>query len=273
MKILGISRERIFSPGKVREDAAILNAVLRILSHTGHQTHARSAESFTNGIEGADLILSMAQSGRVMSILEEATESGIPVINAVAAVRNCYRNAQVTILAETSIPMPNSRIASIRAIEKDSGAFDKGDYWLKRGDFHALCPNDVIRIGSRDDLSRALAHFRVQGVDQVLVQAHVAGPCAKFYGIGTGPDSLFKVFQPASGEEITTRAGRLSETARAAAAYIGLEIYGGDAVISADGTWVLVDLNDWPTFSLCRKTAAQAIVEYLRCKYAMTGEM
>ena len=72
MKILGISRERIFSPGKVREDAAILNAVLRILSHTGHQTHARSAESFTNGIEGADLILSMAQSERVMSILEEA---------------------------------------------------------------------------------------------------------------------------------------------------------------------------------------------------------
>ena len=271
MKILGILRERIFSPGKVGEDAAILDAVLQILSDTGHQIHARSAEALDGGTYGADLILSMAQSEPVLSLLEKAEDSGIPVVNAAAAVRNCYRKAQIATLSATSIPMPDGRIASIDTLEKDFGSFGKGDYWLKRGDFHALCENDVIRIRTREDLSTALAHFRGQGVDQVLVQAHVAGVCAKFYGVGTTPDSFFKVFLPAAKEEMTSRIEQLGKTARAAAEHTGLEIYGGDAVMTSDGEWVLIDLNDWPTFSLCRKTAAQAIVAHLRCRYAMTG--
>ncbi len=271
MKIFGIYRERIFSPGKVREDAAILDAVLQALFRAGHETIAVPAESMNGGFEGADLILSMAQSDRVLGILEEAERNGIPVVNAVSAVRNCYRKALIEILSRTSISMPAGHIVSVTAMEASGSFREQGDYWLKRGDLHALGPGDVARIGSREELPGALAHFRGQGVEQVLVQEHIEGPCVKFYGVGVEPDCFFRAFLSASGEEITVLAGKLSETARAAAGYVGLEIYGGDAIYAADGAWVLIDLNDWPTFSLCRDTTARAIIELLEGSSAIKG--
>ena len=46
-----------------------------------------------------------------------------------------------------------------------------------------------------------------------------------------------------------------------AASTIQLDIYGGDCIIQPDGRPVLIDLNDWPSFSRCRDEAAQAIAE------------
>lgn len=263
MNMLGIYRERIFSPGKVRQDAAILDAVLQVLARAGHRTRARPAEGIDGGLEGADLILSMAQSERVLSTLENAGQCAIKIVNAVSAVRNCYRKALIEVLGRASIPMPAGRIVSVGAMEASGSFANPFDYWLKRGDLHALGPGDVAKIESGEDLSRALAHFRGAHVEQVLVQQHVDGPCVKFYGVGMAPGSWFRAFLPASGEEITNRAGRLAETARTAAGCVGLEIYGGDAVFTVDSTWLLIDLNDWPTFSLCRESAAQAIVKHL----------
>jgi hypothetical protein len=263
MKIFGMYRERIFSPGKVREDAGILDAVLQALCRAGHETLAVPAEAMNGGFEGVDLILSMAQSNRVLGILEKAERSGIPVVNAVSAVRNCYRKALIEILAGTSILMPAGRIVSVTVMAASGYFREQGEYWLKRGDLHALGSGDVARIGSWEELADALAHFRRQGVEEILVQEHVEGPCVKFYGVGVGPDCFFRAYLSASGEEVTDRAGRLCETARAAAGCVGLEIYGGDAVYTADGAWVLIDLNDWPTFSACREAAARAIIELL----------
>jgi glutathione synthase/RimK-type ligase-like ATP-grasp enzyme len=271
MKIFGIYRERIFSPGKVHEDAAILDAVLQALRLAGHETLAVPAEAMNEGLQGADLILSMAQSDRVLGILEKGERSGIPVVNTVSAVRNCYRKALIGILSRTSIPMPAGRIVAVTGMEASGDFREQGEYWLKRGDLHALGPGDVARINSPEELPRALAHFRGQGVEQVLVQEHVDGPCVKFYGVGVESGCFFRAFLAASGEEITGRAGTLSDTASAAARHLGLEIYGGDAIRTPDGAWVLIDLNDWPTFSLCREAAARAIIDVLEGSGAIKG--
>ena len=52
------------------------------------------------------------------------------------------------------------------------------------------------------------------------------------------------------------QAGLLAEQLAAA---VGLEIYGGDCIVCADGTWYMIDFNDWPSFSRCREEAADAI--------------
>ena len=72
MNIMGIYREQIFSPGKVYEDAAILNDVLQALSLAGHETVAVRAESMNGDLGTAELILSMAQSERSLIFLEKA---------------------------------------------------------------------------------------------------------------------------------------------------------------------------------------------------------
>ena len=61
--------------------------------------------------------------------------------------------------------------------------------------------------------------------------------------------------------------GRLGRLARAAAAALGLEVYGGDAIATADGQLVLLDLNAWPSFALYRDEAAAAIGSYLALRF------
>ena len=40
---------------------------------------------------------------------------------------------------------------------------------------------------------------------------------------------------------------------------VGIEVYGGDAIIDRDGRFYIIDFNDWPSFSRCRDEAAEAI--------------
>jgi hypothetical protein len=141
----------------------------------------------------------------------------------------------------------------------DSG--HNGSCWLKRGDVHAMEAGDVVRVESRGDLERAIAHFRERRIWEVLIQEHVEGRTIKFYGVGAG--EYFEAFFSSSGEEATSQKMELMETARQSARAVGLEVYGGDAVLTSDGKLVLVDLNDWPSFALCRSSAAKGIAGYI----------
>ena len=106
----------------------------------------------------------------------------------------------------------------------------------------------------------------------MVVTAHVAGDLVKFYGVrGTG---FFKCFYPTDdGEnkfdnELHNGAAhhyafdsqQLMTTAERLAAVIGLDVYGGDCIVRSDGTFAIIDFNDWPSFSRCREEAAKAIV-------------
>ena len=51
--------------------------------------------------------------------------------------------------------------------------------------------------------------------------------------------------------------------ARRAAAAFGLEVFGGDAIVTPRGHLVLIDLNAWPSFALYRDEAAAEIAAYL----------
>ena len=49
-----------------------------------------------------------------------------------------------------------------------------------------------------------------------------------------------------------TEAERLAEA-------VGIDVYGGDCIVGSDGTFCMIDFNDWPSFSRCREEAAEAI--------------
>ena len=60
---------------------------------------------------------------------------------------------------------------------------------------------------------------------------------------------------------------RLHQVARSAAAALGVEIFGGDAIIRRDGEPVIIDLNAWPSYAKFRDKAAQAIADYLAHRF------
>ena len=58
--------------------------------------------------------------------------------------------------------------------------------YVKRGDLHALGPDDVQRVETLDQLRRALRGFAERGVGQAYVQQEIEGRLVKFYGVSGG---------------------------------------------------------------------------------------
>ena len=88
---------------------------------------------------------------------------------------------------------------------------------------------------------------------------HVAGDLIKCYAV-QGTD-FFRWYTVGESLQIPFDERALERMMRKAADMIQLDVYGGDCIIRPDGQPVLIDLNDWPSFSPCRDEAAQAITK------------
>ena len=266
MKVLGVYREEMFSPGRVDDDRAIMDTTLAFLRSGGHETDSVKAESLNGQSHDADCVLTMGQSGRVLRILEESQTRGVRIVNPVTSIRLCNRAPLMCLLAQAGLPLPQGEILPIDDAERRTQFHPGKHYWLKRGDAHKLEPGDVAKVTSLKEFKSVLARFRTRHIEEVLVQEHLEGQVVKFYGISTGPaswDHYFAAFPEGKETEITEGTGELRAVGRRAAAAVGLEVYGGDAVITPSGRVVLIDLNAWPSFSRCRKRAAENIAGYV----------
>jgi len=261
MTVLGIYREQIFSPGKVRDDAAILDATLIELSCLGYEVLALQSEALDTLWTRPACTLTMAKSDRALKILEEWQKSGTRVINSTRSIRNCYRKPLIHLLEEGHFPLPLSQFLPLEEVEQEISFRSSTQYWLKRWDTHAIERADVAKVTSKEELMRALQHFRSRKIKEIVVQEHVEGEAIKFYGVGR--DRYFGAFLASSGEEITSQVKELSTIARRSAEAVSLEIYGGDAIMTRQGGVVLIDLNDWPSFALCCQAAARGIAKYV----------
>lgn len=262
-RIAGIYRESVFSPGKIQADAAILeNAVAALGPGWLARSILRAPETLEAfGSFPPPFALIMAQSERALELLEKWEQSGTRVVNSVRAVRNCYRRPLIRILIEAGIPIPTSEMVSPQEVKKISLRLASGPIWLKRGDVHAVQAADVVKVSSPAELLPALDHFRGQGIAEVLVQEHIPGEVVKFYGVG--PGEYFSAFPSSQAPVPEPLMTELASLAARAAQAVGLEIFGGDAVLAEGGRVILIDLNDWPSFSRCRQEAAGSIARYI----------
>lgn len=257
--VLGVYRESCFSPGMVREDAAILDAAVAELGANG-EIRTISPENLSDLPRRPAVVLNMARSGQALEILEAWETQGTRVFNSSAAVRNCYRKNLMACLGTAGIPFPPSFFSPLKDLPSRLILRGGARYWLKRGDVHTMQPADVVAIESAEQMVQAMAHFQRHGVEELLVQEHAAGEVIKFYGVGMG--EFFCAFSSA-GKDISDELKDLPVLARHAAAAAGLAIYGGDAVLTPEGRTLLVDLNDWPSFSRCRPAAAKSMSQYI----------
>jgi hypothetical protein len=100
-----------------------------------------------------------------------------------------------------------------------------------------------------------LSGFAQRGVPFAYLQQEAPGTVVKFYGVSGG--TFFSAL-PEEDEIAEAAVRELSEAAGRAASALGLEAWGGDAVLSGD-RFAIIDFNDWPSFSRVRAQAARAI--------------
>ena len=274
-KTLLIQRALCYSPSSEEKDLAVLQEVGSLLEDATiiseddfvncFNTYNQSVSSEL--VDSANVycqIISMARSTKALECLEQLEQSGIQVLNPSAGVWACQRSNVDKVMRENYLPLPP----------------DKGDdgYWVKRADTTAQSKEDVCFCHDWSEVEKIKSTFMQRGITDVVTQAHVKGDVVKFYGVeGTG---FFRYYY--SGYDTETKFGdeerngkpryysfsssNLQADAEKLACLLQTPIYGGDAIVKEDGSYVIIDFNDFPSFSRCREEAAKAIVGRMKQK-------
>ena len=264
-QLLGIYREKRFSPGfHAAGDAEILGLTQAALARAGYRATLVAPERLPAMSPTVRVVFSMCQSLAALDVLQEWENQGVLVLNTPAAVRSCYRRALVTALCRTSLPFPRSTIICLddtAPIETVCPALSESaaGWWVKRGDVHAMQADDVVFVAHATDIPAQLGRLRQRGVHHAIVQEHIAGQEFKFYAVrGYG---VVHAFASHAAHGLSIDRERLETLARQAGEVLGLDIYGGDCVVTSDGSLCLIDINDWPSFRGCRPMAATYIAQ------------
>jgi hypothetical protein len=268
----GIFRERAHSPGREGDDAEILRLTGKHLEAEGFQVVLKSPEELSGPFEarprGAFLMCERIEALRVLHTWEAG---GAPLVNRPEAVLNTYRATMIRRLAAAGLPFVESRLVPT----SDGLVPGRLPVWVKRADVHNTREGDVVFASTSAAVGAALRGLAARGIADAVIQPHLEGDLVKFYGIGVGEPPgggarWFRWFYPKDQRPAghPFDAAHLTRLAGRAAAALGLEIYGGDALVTADGSVVLLDLNAWPSFALYRDEAAAHIAAYLVGRFA-----
>jgi hypothetical protein len=274
----GILREIEHSPGREADDAAILEAVGRRLDEAGSEVlvEYRQPGALT-GRETAlpALAFSMSEGLPALDALSRWERRGVVVVNTPRAVANTHRERMIPLLEGGGVPMPESRILEcsgpVPAGAEDDALF--AGCWIKQATEHKTREGDVVFASDRSGVRAGLARLADRKQPRAVVQRHVEGDLVKFYGVSSeGSDApspaWFEWFHPKEHPVTGHRfdPGGLRDIASRCARSLGLDVWGGDAIVTSDGSIFVIDVNAWPSFALYREQAADHIAAHLAAR-------
>ena len=282
-RVWGIFRERQHSPGREFDDAEILRLVAKHVEAGGCQVSLKTPEQLMETDEPPpSLVFLMCERMEALGFLEPMEARGIPHVNPLRGVLNTYRDRMIPLLSASAVPIPTSQIIPSRpsdhahhAAGRLTGLFP---VWVKRADVHYTQPGDVECVRSPAELEEALSALHGRGLPRVVLQQHIPGDLIKFYGVGEahagGPEALwFRWFyhrdQELAGHPFSEET--LQRIAQMAGSALGLEVYGGDAIVTPAGEIFLIDINAWPSFALYREEASLRIARLLLGRLSRGG--
>ena len=267
----GIFREEAHSPGRESDDSEILRLTAKGLEAKGFQVDLKTPDELGGVVDATPRgIFLMCERPEALQALTALAADGVREVNSPAAVFGTYRDRMIAQFAEAGVPFVASRLVATSGVRVEVPPA----VWVKRSDVHNTQAGDVVYAADALAASRALAGMGARGMSRAVIQPHVDGDLIKFYGIGpggaNGEPPWFRWFyhkeQTLRNFAFDTHA--LARLVRRAAAALGLEIYGGDCIVTSTGEIVLIDLNAWPSFALFREEASSAIAAYLSVRFA-----
>ncbi len=283
IEIAGIMRAGAYSPNHIGNDAAIFNATAEQLRKRGCTVTIYSEEQFNSGKVTERIILNMCREQASIKRLQDLEDEGCIVINSGYGIENCTRERMTRILLGNGIPYPDSII--VNTDEAVIGQLKKADInncWIKRGDFHAMHKEDVSYVRHAEEAQEVLQEYFYRGIKRAVINRHLVGDLIKFYGINNSP--FFYWFYPfdeghskygleainGKSKGIDFDIEHLKNICHGAADALGVEIYGGDCIVSPEGDIRIIDFNDWPSFAPCRNEAApfiaKSVITYIKNK-------
>lgn len=279
MKIAGVKRNTKFSPNHIGNDGKIFNLVVESLVEMGYDVEEFTETEFVLGKVSAKHIFSMARDKTTINALKKAENNGAMIINSGYGIENCARENMTKLMLQHRLPHPKSIILNVD--EDPSEKLEKMHapaYWIKRGDSHAIHREDVTYARNAAEVSSILQEFGLRGIPNAVINEHLVGDLVKFYGVA-GTD-FFYWFYPfdlshskfgleainGEAQEFKFSVDELKLACDKAGEVLNVQVYGGDCVVDKDGSFKIIDFNDWPSFAPCRDIAAPKIAECIHKK-------
>lgn len=265
IQIAGIKRKEIYSPNHVTNDLAIILETEKNLAGLGYKVNLYDEEYIEENTFEEEFVFSMAQGVPGILRLKSMAGSKKVMVNTPVSALNCHRIAMINLIVKSGVPFPKSLIINTNTDFFDSFlTFTVGKVWLKRGDVHAEHREDVLLVYSNEELNTTLKEFRKRGIKEAVIQQHLDGDVIKFYAVND--PQFFHWFYLNGTNHTKFDLEKLKQYAFKSAAALGLDIFGGDAIISPDGSITIIDINDWPSFAPVRNEAAKSIAHCIHKK-------
>ncbi|MCH5325956.1 MAG: hypothetical protein J1E29_02000 [Duncaniella sp.] len=267
IKIAAILRAAAYSPNHIGNDAAILNLAAEQLRKRGCEVRIYSEEQFIAGAVEERFILHMCRDRRSFPMLQKLEDDGALVVNSGYGVENCIRERLARILIGSGIPYPESiMVDTNQTVAARLDAMGISRAWIKKGEMYACHKEDVTYVRHSTEAQEMLQEYFLRGIRRAVINRHIDGLKLKFYGIA-GSEWFYHSFPlldnpEGPGPELFDIDDFRLTAARAAAA-LDILIYGGDAIVTPDGRFTIIDINDFPTFAPCRNEAAAEIARLL----------
>lgn len=281
--VLSVRRALEHSPNNVSKDAAILTAVSDRLMTAGVDVKTCSEDEISKmDLTSVDAIVHMA---RGLSSLTRLSTAKISVINQPRSVMSVAHSREYTlsVLQEAGV-----KVSPWWAFDPEQDDMFQCDDtlqallpgWVKATRPDGARPGDVMWVATPLEADSRVIELAAEQVPDIVVTRHIEGDLLKVYCVvadGMHP-SFLKTFYPqemgyskfGEAESHNTplvRTPYQMEEVQAVAVTIaralGLQVFGFDAVVLPDGTFSVIDVNDWPSFSCCHDEAADAIANMI----------
>lgn len=291
MRLLGIRRGAKYSPNLVDSDAAIFNKVTEKLIEMGHKVDVVNEDEMCNAAyDTYDRVYGMERDCcNISKMIDNLSDDDmIKFANSLEGIMTCTSKGTICVMMQDAhVPQPDYKYYKDGKMECSMcndmtqpdtasgpmcGCHNALAYpvWMKNSDSCAVTSDDTTYCTSDAERHAAINNFEDRGIRAWVEQKHMQGDLIKFYGV-EGTDFFHWQYashghskfglEKINGKEVGYRFDALAikESIDRLASRINVPIYGGDAIIDADGHFWIIDFNDFPSFSSCREKAAEAI--------------
>lgn len=272
--LAGVKRQTKYSPNHIGNDGMIFSLVTQSLRDMGYEVKEYTEAEFVLGDIQEPVVFNMARDKATVKKLQLLEDKGTVVVNSGFGIENCTRGKMTKLLMENNIPHPESIIVNTAENPTEQlEAMNVKAFWVKRGDFHAIHHEDVAYARNIEEAVNIIKEFAWRGIPNAVINEHLVGDLVKFYGVAD--TNFFYKFYPfdtshskfglekinGAAQQLFFSRNGLKEVCDKAGNILKTKIYGGDCVVGKDGSFKIIDFNDWPSFAPCREKAAPKIAE------------
>jgi len=267
IRCLSVFREITNSPHRENDDALILKGVSDELIKLGVSVYLIEPEIIDEVVnEKWSCVIPMCENPEN---LEKISKIDAVFVNTVDSVYNCYRRNMFRLIMKNCPEIfPETEMRDMKDFPGIPPYFyDSRGVWIKRGDVHNTCLHDVHYVKKWEDAFKVKEDFEKRNIKDVLIQKHIEGDLIKFYGVGPGRWFTWFYHKPQVARKYPFNQDKLAENAARFASAVGVEVFGGDAIITSQQKIYIIDINSWPSFARVRDEAKKHIAKHIFSKF------